>query len=160
MEYVVATMLGSYWNVSGDYIIMFMLSAFGFAFLGELIKKSIYPKLTKQESESNTQKECPKWLGLILGAIWTALFAITAIVADIANADRCQIVGGLYFFPITLVVYFAYQWAVMLLVKKIMRKLLPKFMTGEEKQKKDKAQEVVIVPKGTKVKKVDPSELD
>lgn len=159
MNYIVATVFGYYWEVSGDYILMFLLSAFGFGVFGELVKKSIYPKLTKQEAEKDVQSVCPKWVGLALGILWTAIFAVTAIVADRCGADRCRIIGGLYFFPITAIVYFAYQWAVMLLVKKMLRKMLPRFMTGEDRQKKEKASEVVIVPKGAKVKRVSPDEL-
>lgn len=161
MNYVLATLFGYYWQTSGDYIIMFVVSAFGFSVMGELIKKSIFPKLSSSEAESTEQKKCPKWLGLVIGAAWTAVFAVVAIIADRTGADRCQIVGGLYFFPITLVIYFAYQWAVDMLVKKMLRTILPKFMTGESsKGTKEKSDtEVYVVPKGAKIKRVDPDEL-
>lgn len=161
MKYVVATLFGYYWNVSGDYLLLFFLSAFGFSMFGELIKKSLYPKLTKAEAEKNVQTNCPKWVGLLMGIAWTLIFSITAIIADRAGAERCAIVGGLYFFPITMILYFSYQWAVMLLVKKLMKAALPRFMTGEASEKKEKKEaEVVIIPKGTKVKRVSPDELD
>ncbi len=158
MDYVLATAFSNYWHTSGDYITLFILSAFGFAIFGELIKKSIFPKLSESERELNVQRTCPKWLGLVMGCVWTAVFGIIAVVAHKLGAERCQIIGGLYFFPITLVIYFSYQWAIMLLVKRIMKFLMPRFMTGDERLKADK--EVVIVPRGTKVKRVDRNEVD
>lgn len=157
MEYVLANAFNAYWHSSGDYITLFILSAFGFALFGELLKKSLFPKLSEGECEKNIQKKCPKWLGLVIGCVWTAIFGIVAVIAHKTGAERCQIIGGLYFFPITLVIYFAYQWAVMLLVKKTLKAMLPKFMTGEERSKSNK--EVVVIPRGAKVKRVDPDEL-
>ena len=144
---------------SGFFIMMFVLSGIFLSLFMEVIKKQIYPKYTDKEKESGkVEKNCPKWVGMLFGILSTIIFTACAIMAEMFGAVHSSIPGGLWFIPIWFVGFYLWQWLAGKLVKMVLRVMVPVFMTGltRDGRKHSDERPVYEVPRGAKVKYVDP----
>lgn len=136
---------------SGTLIVLFLLTGIAFNIFSEIIKKQIFPKYTAEElSAGKVQKDCPRWLGMIFGLVLTIVFLACAIGANFTNTPHCRLIGGVFFLPVWAVAYYIWQMAAMKLIKLIMKKMFPVFMTGSRPPRKPKTK-VIRVPQGYKV---------
>ena len=141
---------------SGNLILMFIITGVVFNVFAEIVKKQIFPKLTEEElAAGKVQKECPAWIGMIIGVVLTIVFLACAIGAYITVTPHCQLIGGFFFTPVWAVAYYVWQMACMKLVKGIMTLLFPLFMTGHKRPQKPPKQKVYKIPAGATVEYVD-----
>lgn len=148
---------------SGSFLVMFFVAGVVLNLFTELIKKQIFPKYSEEEtSEGKFSKSCPSWIGMLIGVANTIVFTILTVTAHLNGAEHCAIIGGLTWVFIWVVGFYVYQMSASLLVKLILRKMFPFFMTGKPRNKKPPKAEraTYLVPKGSKVEYVDEEELN
>lgn len=137
---------------SGILILLFFVTGIAFNVFGEIVKKQIFPKLTEDESAAGKkQKDCPRWIGMLIGIALTGVFLACAISASLAGMPHCSLIGGMYFVPVWAVAYYVWQIAAMQAVKSIMKLMFPRFMTGKGRPEKPKKVKVYRVPAGATV---------
>ena len=113
---------------SGTLILLFIAAGLFLNVFGEIIKKTIYPRYTEAEIASGkVQRECPGWVGLIIGISLTLLFWAIA--------------------------FYLWQMVCMKMVKFIMKRICPVYMTGKPRPPKPKKD--IEVPAGYKLVKED-----
>ncbi len=145
---------------SGVLILLFIVTGIVFNVFGEFIKKTLFPKITQEEkADGKKQKECPGWLGIVIGVIFTILFLVCTMLAQFTHAAHCALIGGYAFLPVWAIAYYLWQMAAMKLVKIVMRKICPLYMTGKPRPPKPKKEKPVSVPEGYKLVKDDGSEV-
>ena len=143
---------------SGVLILMFVITGPVFNVFVETIKKQIFPKYTEEEiAAGKKQKECPRWVGMLFGIFLTHAFTALAIGASVTATPHCTLIGGFFFLPVWAVAYYIWQMGCMRVVKMIMRKMFPSFMTGH-KPKKPQKTKVIRVPAGTNVEYIENTE--
>ncbi len=103
-------------------IVMFLLCGIAFELLLEFIKATLFPKDEKGESRS-----CPRWLGLVMGAVITAAYLALAYMAFFAFGAEggFLIPGGLIFIPVWAILFFFYQYKALRLAKWLCSKMFP-----------------------------------
>ena len=144
--------LTTLFNESGNLILLFIAGGIVFNVFTEIIKKQIFPKLTAEESAAGkVQKECPKWLGMIIGIIMTILFTACVIGSQHLGTPHCQLIGGYFFLPIWFVAFYLWQMACMKIVKKLLVLICPFFMTGNRRPPKPQKPKVIKIPAGAVV---------
>lgn len=152
-----ALVLQQLFEESGYFIAMFFVSGIVLDVFTELLKKQIFPK-TEDEA---TSKKCPSWIGMLIGIANTVIFTIFSVLAHLNGTPHCQIIGGFTWIFVWIVGFYAYQMGASLLIKLIMKKMFPCFMTGFPRPIKPKGEKVVYqVPKGSKVEFVDGEDLN
>lgn len=140
---------------SGFFIIMFFVTGIAFNVLAEFVKKQIFPRRTEEEIKAGAvQKNCPKWLGMIIGLVLTAIFIACSLLAHLSGTAHSMIIGGVFFTPVWFVIYYLYQMAAMRLVKCFLTFVAPGFMTGHGRKKRPQ-KPIYQVPRGAKVEYVD-----
>lgn len=146
-------------EVSGVFVLMFLLSGVFLSVFTEIIKKQIFPKYTEEEkAEGKEDKDCPKWVGMLMGIGCTVIFFVCAVLADRNAVAHSTIPGGLWFLPIWFIGFYLWQWIACRVIKVILKALAPKFMTGTGRKKKVDTRPVYEVPKGAKVVYVEAEE--
>lgn len=137
---------------SGTLILLFIIAGVFLNVFGEIIKKTIYPRITPEESAAGkVQKECPGWAGMVIGISLTLLFLACTIAAEITHAPHCSLVGGWAFLPIWAIAFYLWQMICMKLVKAVMKRICPIYMTGKPRPPKPKKD--ISVPAGYKLVK-------
>ena len=103
-------------------IVMFLLCGIAFELLLEFVKATLFPK-----DENGKAKECPRWLGLIMGAVITACYLVLAYTAYFAFGEDngFLIPGGLIFIPVWSILFFFYQYKALRMAKWLCSKLFP-----------------------------------
>ena len=145
---------------SGVLMLLFFATGLVFNVFGEIIKKTLFPKITAEEkSAGKAQKECPGWLGIVIGAVLTILFLVCTMLAQFTHAPHCALIGGYAFLPVWAIAYYLWQMAAMKLIKLVMRKICPLYMTGKPRPPKPKKEKPVMVPDGYKLVKDDDIEV-
>ena len=147
---------------SGSFVVMFFVAGIVLNLFTELIKKQIFPKYTEEEeAQGKKSKTCPSWVGMLIGVANTIVFTVLSVTAHMMGAEHCMIIGGLTWMFIWVVGFYVYQMSSSFLVKLILRKMFPFFMTGRPRDKKHKSDRMICqVPKGAKVVYVDEDEID
>ncbi len=116
---------------SGVLILLFFVTGLVFNVFGEIIKKTLWPKLTAEElAKGKVQKEVPGWFGVAIGIVMMILFLCCTMLAQFTAAPHCALIGGYAFLPVWAVAYYLWQMVGMKVVKWIMRKVCPLYMTG------------------------------
>lgn len=139
---------------SGTLILLFIAAGLFLNVFGEIIKKTIYPRYTEAEIASGkVQRECPGWVGLIIGISLTLLFLACTIAAELTKAPHCALLGGWAFLPIWAIAFYLWQMVCMKMVKFIMKRICPVYMTGKPRPPKPKKD--IEVPAGYKLVKED-----
>lgn len=145
---------------SGVLMLLFIVTGLVFNVFGEIIKKTLFPKLTEDEiAKGKKQKECPGWFGIVIGVLSTILFLVCTMLAQFTHAQHCALVGGYAFLPVWAVAYYLWQMAGMKLVKWMMRKICPLYMTGRPRPPKPRKEKTVAVPEGYKLVREDGTEV-
>lgn len=147
---------------SGSFLVMFFVAGIVLNLFTELIKKQIFPKRSEEEiAEGKLSKSCPSWVGMLIGVANTLVFTILTVLAHMNGSAHCAIIGGFTWIFIWVVGFYVYQMSASLLVKLILRKLFPFFMTGHHRPRKQKVERpTYLVPKGSKVEYVDEDEIN
>ena len=137
---------------SGNLILLFVIGGLVFNVFTEIIKKQIFPRLTKEElAAGKVQKYCPKWLGMVIGVLETILFTVCVVGSQFIHTPHCQLIGGWFFLPIWFVAFYLWQMACMKVVKKLLMIMCPFFMTGDKRPPKPQKPKVYKIPKGATV---------
>ena len=140
---------------SGYFVVMFIIAGLALNSFSETLKKSIYPKYTEEELASGkVQKQCPRWVGLLIGVGIVSVFMLCAVSADNGYQPHSAVPGGSYWYPIWAVEFYFWQMASMKTVKWVFTKVAPLYMTGKPREKKA-SKPIYQVPKGAKVEYVD-----
>lgn len=113
-------------------LLMFILAGVAFELLAEFVKATLYPK--------DKGRGCPRWLGMALGAVVTALWAVMAHAADAVYGDSgWYMPGGLIFLPVWAILFFFYQYKAMSVAKWLRDRLFPALKDpSKTKPKKEK----------------------
>lgn len=122
MENAFILTLLSYFKQVGWQIVMFILCGVAFELLLEFVKATLYPK-----DKDGNAKACPRWLGLLMGAIITAIYLFLAYAAFFAYGKDggFYIPGGLVFIPVWAILFFFYQYKAVSISKWLCSKLFP-----------------------------------
>lgn len=108
----------SFFMMVGWQIVMFILCGIAFELAVEFIKATLYP-VTKK-------KECPRWLGMLLGALITCVYLVMAYVANaLFGDDGWYIPGGLVFLPVWFILFYFYQYKAMSFAKWLRNRMFP-----------------------------------
>lgn len=107
-----------FFRMIGWQLLMFILCGIAFELAVEFIKATLYPK-TKE-------KECPRALGMALGAAVTVIYLVMAYVAHAAFGDAgWYIPGGIVFLPVWFILFYFYQYKAMVFAKWLRDKMFP-----------------------------------
>lgn len=123
-----------FFQAIGWQLLMFFLCGIAFELAAEFIKATLYP-VTKQ-------KECPRWLGMVLGAIITGVYLLMAYTAHgLFGDDGWYIPGGFVFLPVWFILFYFYQYKAMSIAKWLRNKMFPTLKdpcyTKPKREKKD-----------------------
>ena len=144
---------------SGVLILLFIVTGLVFNVFGEIIKKTLWPKLTEEDvAKGKKQKEVPGWFGIVIGVILTVLFLCCTMLAQVTSAAHCALIGGYAFLPVWAIAYYLWQMVGMKIVKWLMKKICPLYMTGIPRPPRPKKEPTV--PAGYKLVKEDTEVID
>lgn len=127
----------------GWQIVMFFLTGIAFELAAEFVKATLYPK--------NKGKECPRWLGMALGAVITVVYLAMAYMAS--SLKGFTIPGGTIFLPVWFIFFYVYQFKAIRVAKWLRDKMFPtlkdpdKSYTKKPKEKKLTNEELLALLK-------------
>lgn len=122
----------------GWQLLMFFLTGIAFELILEFIKATLYP-VTRN-------KECPRWLGMIMGAMITVVYLMMAYTSNAKFGDAgWYIPGGYIFIPVWFILFFFYQYKAMRIAKCFRNILFPTLKDPSYvKPQKDKNKDIPL----------------
>lgn len=124
-----------FFRAVGWQLLMFFLCGIAFELAAEFVKATLYPK--------TGEKECPRWLGAILGLVVTIVYLAMAYAAYGTSGAGWYIPGGTIFLPVWFLLFYFWQYKAMRMSKWLCTRLFPTLRdpsyTKPRKEKKEKA---------------------
>ena len=107
-------------------IVMFFLCVIAFELAVEFVKATLYP--------ADKGKECPRWLGMLLGALITTVYIVMAYIANATFGDAgWYIPGGFVFLPVWAILFYFYQYKALRVAKWFRDRMFPNLKRPQDK---------------------------